>query len=115
MMVPGAAPAFSLLDHPPGGGLADQKGALEVHPQHAIEIGFREVQEIGAVNDAGIVHENVERAEGTGSLRDHVLGAFRIADVGGDERHCRADRRGGGFASGASSTSAMTTRAPSAT
>ena len=101
MMVPGGSPAVDLRHHPPRRGLADQERALEVHPQHAVEIGFREVEEIGAVNDAGIVHQNVEVAERAAGLRDHVLGAARVADVGGDEPAVAVPiARGGGFARG---------------
>src|SRR5262249_39673469 len=84
----------------PGGGLADEERALEVHPQHAVEIGLRQVEEIGAMDDAGIVDQDVEIAERAAGFGDHVLGVAGVADVGGHEAGLgpRARRRlpGGG-------------------
>jgi hypothetical protein len=80
--------------------LADEKRALEVHPQHAVEIGFRQVEEIGAVDDTGVVDQNVEIAERAAGVGDRVLGVVRVADVGGDEagalETARRDFAGGG-------------------
>ena len=85
MMLPARLAGRDLRDHAPGGGLADEKRALEVHPQHAVEVGFRQREEIGAVNDAGIVDQDVDAAERAAGFRDHVLGRLRIADIGVDE------------------------------
>jgi hypothetical protein len=57
---------------------------------HAVEVALRDVEEIGGVDDAGVVHENVERAE----LRDRCLhqriDRFGVADIGRDEVRVRA-------------------------
>ena len=95
----GGFAGLHLRDHAPRGGLADEERALEVHPQHAVEIGFRELEEIGAVDDAGIVDHNVEIAERAAGFGDHVLGVVRIADVGGDEAGA-AERARRGLAGG---------------
>src|SRR5262249_59603328 len=42
-------------------------------------------EEIGAMDDAGIVDEDVEVAERAAGFGDHVLGVAGVADVGGDE------------------------------
>ena len=48
MMAPGGLPALTCADHAPRSRLPDEKGALEIDPQHAVEIRFRQVEEIGA-------------------------------------------------------------------
>ena len=70
--------------------MAYEKGALEVHPQHAIEIGFGEVEKVGGVNDAGIVDQDVEAAEARRRFVHQPGGVRRVADVGGDGMHRRA-------------------------
>jgi len=85
---------------PPRGGLADEERALEVHPQHAVEIGLRQVEEIGAMDDAGIVDQNVEIAERAAGFGDHVLGVAGVADVGGHETGLLAQRARRGLAGG---------------
>ena len=47
MMLPAGLPAAHPRHHAPGGGLADEERALEVHPQHAVEVGFRQREEVG--------------------------------------------------------------------
>ena len=103
---------LDLRDHAPGGGLADQERALEIDPQHAVEIRFRQVEEVGAVDNAGIVDKDVEpprsrQVSATGWL------VGRIAHVAADEAGIAEAAHRGLPAS--TSTSAMATRAPSAT
>jgi hypothetical protein len=62
-----------------------RNAALEVHPQHAVEVGLFELEKIGAVDDAGVVHDDVEIAKGAAGFGHHVLGRERITRVGGDE------------------------------
>ena len=61
----GALAGLHLRDHAPRGRLADEKRALKVHPQHAVEIGFGQIEEVGAVDDAGVVDQDVEIANHT--------------------------------------------------
>ena len=56
-------------------GLAHQEGALEVDAQHGVEIGFGHVQEIGRLEDAGVVDQHVDaavRGQGARHQRVHV-------------------------------------------
>ena len=70
-------------DHAPRSHLPDEKGALEIDAQHAIEIRFGEIQEFGGVDDAGIVDQDVETAEDAAGFRHHGLGLPGIAHVSG--------------------------------
>ena len=115
MMLPARLAGRDLRDHAPGGGLADEKRALEVHPQHAVEVGFRQREEIGAVNDAGIVDQDVEAADTRGRFpRPRARRRLRIADIGVDELGLAPSARAAASPASAS-MSAMVTRAPSAT
>src|SRR5262249_27812037 len=81
------------------GGLPDEERALQVHAQHAIEVGFGEVEEVRGMDDAGVVDENVEVAEGAAGVCDHALGALGVADVGSEEARV-AERASGGLTGG---------------
>src|SRR5438552_2279919 len=76
---------LDLRHHAPRRRLADEKRALEVHAQNAVEVGFRQIEEIGRVDDAGIVDKDVEIAERAAGFGDHALGFCRVPDVGGKE------------------------------
>jgi hypothetical protein len=58
----GRLAGLDLLDHAARDRLPDQERALQVHPQDLVEIGLGEVEELGAVDDAGIVDEDVDVA-----------------------------------------------------
>src|SRR5262249_40023713 len=81
----GAPAGLDLRDHPPRSGLVVEARVLERHTKHAVELGLRQVEADGAMDDAGIVDDNVEVAERAAGFSDHVLGVARVADVGGHE------------------------------
>ena len=76
--------AAAALDHPAGGGAADQEGAGEVRLDDAVPLGLGELEQRRAVLDAGVVDEDVERAELRLHRRDAGLGRLAVGDV---ERH----------------------------
>src|SRR5690606_29972380 len=63
---------------PPGGG----EGALEVDLDDEVPLLLGHVGEHAVAEDAGVVDEDVETAEGLDRLVDHALGGFPVADVG---------------------------------
>ena len=82
----GAAP--SLSDHLLGGGLADQERRLEVHPLHLVEHVLGKVDEVADVDDAGIVDQDVEAAEGFDGFGHHGVrtGPCEVRQVRGVPR-----------------------------
>jgi hypothetical protein len=66
---------------------ADQEHALQVDPQHGIEIGLADLQEVGGLDDAGVVDQDVEATERRERPIDQALCLAGIADVGLDELH----------------------------
>ncbi len=73
-----------LLDHAPRRGLTDQERALQVDPQHAVEITLGDVEEVRRVDDPGVVDEDVDVAEGVHRLGDEVVDVELLAHVAGD-------------------------------
>src|SRR5262245_66293679 len=97
MMLPGGLPASTCATMRRAAACPTRKAPLRF-TRSTVEIGFRESEEICGVDDAGIVDENVDIAEGAAGLRHYMLGRPRVADVGGDEAGIVAERLGGGFA-----------------
>ena len=85
-MAPGFFPAFTCSIIFRAASWPTRKAALQVHAQHAVEIGLLQIEKIGAVNDAGIVHENIDvAAEGLAGLGDQVRRVLRLAHVAAHE------------------------------
>ena len=63
----------------------DQEGALQVHPQHGIEVGLGKVEEVRSLDDPGIVDQHVEPAAPFERGVDKGAGIVRAADIGADE------------------------------
>jgi len=61
--------SFAISRH----GLAHQERALQVDPQHGVEIRFGHVQEIRRLENAGVVDQHVDAA-----MRLHCLGDHRV-------------------------------------
>ncbi len=117
MMVPpcrrlSRAPPF--FSPPPG---CTEECALEVDAIHAVKILFLQLQKIGGMDDAGIVDENINGAKRLFRLRHQMGHIGSAADIAAHEQHLMIVIRQALAASGPffSSTSAMMTRAPSAT
>jgi hypothetical protein len=89
---------LDLRDHLLRGRLPDQEHALEVDAQHAVEVGLRDVEEIRRVDDAGIVHQDVEIADDAAGFRHRRCARLRRADIGAHEARRRAERGGRGLA-----------------
>ena len=68
-----------------GNRLAAQERALEVDAQHAIEIGFLEIEELAAGEDAGIVDQHIDAAEGIDGGGEQVVHVEPFADIAFDE------------------------------
>lgn len=83
-MVSGVA-GLELRDHAPCGRLPDEKCALQIGSQHAIEIDLLQVEEVGAMNDSGIVDKNVQTAKYAARFGDRVLGIALFADISEDK------------------------------
>ncbi len=98
-IVPGLLPGLDLRRHFPGYRLADEERALQVHAQHAVEIGFLQIEEIGAVDDAGVVDQHVDAAGRLG-LRHEVRHVAGVAHVAADEAGVRSELLGGRPAGG---------------
>ena len=97
MMLPAGRPALTCATMRSRRRLAGEERALEVDAQHAVEIGLLQVEEVGGVDDAGVVDQDVERAERRDGVVDQLLDRARIADVGGDEAGVGAERLGLGL------------------
>ena len=74
-------------------GLAHQEGALQVDGQHRVPVGFAHVQEIGRLEDAGVVHQRVQAAEGGHAGGGGGLHLRRIGHVAGLEDTARTEGR----------------------
>ena len=72
---------------------------LEVDLQHAVEIGFGQLEEVGGMDDAGVVDRDVDIAERAAGFGNGVGSACRVADIGGEETGI-AQRPRGGLAGG---------------
>ena len=68
-------------DHQPGRGLGGEERALEVHAEDEVEVLLADVDERLADLDAGVVHEDVEAAEGRVRVAHEPLGLRGHADV----------------------------------
>ncbi len=59
------------------------EGALEVHLDDRVPLGFGHVREHPVAQDAGVVHHHIQAAEGVDGLVDEVLAAVPAGDVVG--------------------------------
>ena len=69
-------------------GLGQEKRALEVDGQEAVEIGLVHLQEGARLEQAGIVDEHIDATEAGQRRVDETLAVGRVADIG-DERQNR--------------------------
>ena len=74
-----------------GGGLRGEEGALEVHVEDEVVVGFADVEERLADLDAGVVDEDVEAAEGGDGGTDQARSLRRHADVGAQHDRLAAE------------------------
>src|ERR1700733_28340 len=74
--------AAALLDHVAGGGLGDVENAGQVDGDYFVPFIGRDVEEIVADADAGVVDEDVDSAHRVGGLGEGVLYLIEIADIG---------------------------------
>ena len=82
-MTPRSPPARgACLRHLPRGGLRAQERALQVDPQHPVEVLFGQVEELGGVDDAGVVDEDVDATEVRDGVVDQRFARGPVADVG---------------------------------
>jgi hypothetical protein len=68
-------------------GLAAQEGALEVDAHDAVEIGLGDIEEIVAMDDTGIVDEDVDVTEHVERRGYQIVHGEPVADIGADEAH----------------------------
>ena len=94
-MLPGGLPASTCATMRRAAAWPTRNAPLRFTRSTRSKSASASVEEIGAVNDAGIVDQDVEAAERAAGFRDHVLGRPRIADVGGDEAGMAEAARGG--------------------
>ena len=83
-------PVVPWAHHLPGGGLTGQKHALQVDPQHPVEVVLLEIQEIAGVDDPGIGYGTIEAAEGGHGGVDQGVDLGLIADIAGHEERIPA-------------------------
>jgi hypothetical protein len=97
------AAGFQLLDHLARDRLADEERALEVDRQHAVEVGFGDLEKITAGDDPGVVDQNVDGAIGVERRRDQVAHVELLRHVAVHEHGLAAvlgDVAGGALAGG---------------
>jgi len=68
----------------PGRRLAQEEKGLDVDIHHIIPVFFRELDGVGATNDPGIIHEDVQFSEGVDGLPDHALNGLKTGEIGLD-------------------------------
>jgi hypothetical protein len=87
----GRAAGLDALHHVARHRLAAEERTLQVDAQHAIEIGFRQIEEIHRGQNRGVVDQHVDLPERGNRRGDQVGDRGRIAHVAGDKAH-GADR-----------------------
>ena len=78
------------VDHPWEHGEAHARGGVEVDVHDVLDSRGREIGDVRALRDRGVVHERVEAAERVPRLDRDLLGAGEIAEIGGP--HLRVGR-----------------------
>src|SRR5207248_4649387 len=76
------APA-ALPAHGEAGGLGAEEGALEVDVEQQVPVGFFQLEDGLALEQAGVVDEDVDAAEGGERGGDDAAGLRDVAEVGG--------------------------------
>ncbi len=76
----------TLLQRLLGEGLGQEEDDLQVGVHHRVPIGLGELDAVGAADDAGVVDQDVDLAEGGDGLVDHALDRFDRAEVGLDRQ-----------------------------
>ena len=82
-----------LLDHLSRGRLGAQEGALQVDPQHTIEIRFAQIEEFRGVHDPGVVDQYVDSAELPDRRIDQGVRVGLVADIRAPIHRLTAPRR----------------------
>ncbi len=89
--------AARLAQHVPRGELADIEGAEEVHPQHALELGALDVDELVPDRDPGVGDGHIQAAEALERAPEGGVHRRGIGHIGqdhiGEPRQPRPDRR----------------------
>jgi hypothetical protein len=62
--------------------LRNEKQALQIYVQDEVVIGFSHVPKIGALFDAGVVNQNVQRTELRNCFRDEALAVGKLRYIG---------------------------------
>src|SRR5215469_3984979 len=75
------AAAMALFDHFPGGQLAAEEGALDIHAHDQVELVFGGTQEVSAGLHAGIVDHDIQPSEGFDGVVDKRLDIVDDTDV----------------------------------
>jgi len=80
-------------------GLAHEEQGLEVEVDHVVPVGLGEVDGVGAADDAGVVHQDVDVAVGRQRAGDDPGHRLRRDEVGGEpgETPARGLHRRPGF------------------
>ena len=72
---------MALLDHARNAGLGDDERRVEVNVDHLAEIGRAHFEHRDALDDAGVVDQNVDHADFLANLGDGLLHCFLIGHV----------------------------------
>ena len=85
-MAPAEAPsaALALRHHLPGRRLRHQERPAQVDAQHAVELVDAKLEERRIVEDAGVVHQHIDAAEGLEGGGQRVVDVAGLADIAGD-------------------------------
>ncbi len=70
---PGRPSRRLLADELPRRRLRQEEHRLQVHRDHLVPVALGELERVGAADDAGVVHQDVDAPERRGGAGDHVL------------------------------------------
>ena len=84
-IAPAGSPFSTFFYKVPRDGLTTEKGAFQIDVQNLVERLFVEVEEVALLDDAGIVHEDVDVAEFVEGRGHQIVNMQAIGDVAGGE------------------------------
>ena len=82
-----------LRHHLPRRRLSDEERAAQIDAQNTVELGRRQVEEIGAVENGGIVDEHIDRAAEFQRRRDQARDIRLGADIAAHESRAQPGLR----------------------
>jgi len=74
-------------------GLRKEEGALQIHPEDGVVVGFGCVPEVGSLLDAGVVDEDVATAKLLPGLLNKIMGIGDFGDVCANQNRLAAGSR----------------------